>query len=603
HLIWTETGWTYKMPTTAICQWCGEITLGNEGWYYYIDYTSTPNPTGSAGTYGYENDATIDGAYGYSWVNFTHGEATGEIIKNGSFVSNADGGGFHWEFTATIPPKQDGKRADYHWYIMDNMKMLDGSGQVSGLVENDSHLSKVYATYNGTTIEVPRVQDATANDMFAWDNGWSSTEDGITYGREFNLLTRCTCTKDTCHWETGCGEYWYKKDDGTYATNGFCQCWTVTDFVNFTFVYETHDLSLIGSYGGQGYKVQNIAELHYIPDGAVGGALVDKSEASVPIPGLFKKELTHDFNGYTANYKVTVNEAKLVLTDGSPLVIHDVMTDTLAYISGSLVITAEDAAGNITTLHQNTDYTVTYDGTGNQTDENGKEVHVLDITILRPQPVKYLLDYDATLILPKDVTGGVKYTNSATITLWGEQMTNNTVEKVYADINISSKSYKVQMYKTSSITGEPLGGATFGLYNEHGGLIATGVTDSNGQLLFQTNIVEGIILREHILYYMQEIKAPPGYQLDDKKYWFCFCDNANTSCDVYDNMVTDVDVTRIPSEQLGKIHATNIPIYYNLPATGGPGVYPLLLASVIFIITPVVYRFIRRRKRERRRNG
>ena len=67
------------------------------------------------------------------------------------------------------------------------------------------------------------------------------------------------------------------------------------------------------------------------------------------IPGVFKKELTHDFNGYTANYKVTVNESKLALTNGTPLTIHDVMTDTLAYISGSLVITAEDANGNLIT--------------------------------------------------------------------------------------------------------------------------------------------------------------------------------------------------------------------------------------------------------------
>ena len=603
HLIWTETGWTYKMPKTATCQWCGEIELGNEGWYYYIDYSSTPNPTGMAGTFGYENEATIDGAYGYSWVNFTHGEATGEIIKNGAFTSDADGGGFLWEFKATIPGRAEGKRADYNWYIMDNMKLLDSSGQVVGLVENDAHLATVMATYNGTTFEVPRIQDATANDLFAWDNGWSATENGINHGRELSLLTRCTCTSDTCHWEGGCGEYWYQKDDGTYATNGFCQCWTVNESVTFTFVYKTKDLSIVENYGGYGYQVQNIAELFYIPDGAVGGASVSRSEANVPIPGLFKKELTHDFDGYTANYKVTINEAKLVLTDGSPLKIHDVMTDTLAYISGSLVITAEDAAGNVTTLQQGVDYSVTYDGTGNQTDQNGEEVHVLDITILRPQPVMYTLDYDATLVLPKVVTGSIKYTNSATITLWGEDITDNTVEKVYADINIAAKSYKVEMFKTSALTGEPLGGATFGLYNANGGLIATEVTNDKGQLLFQTNIIEGIILREHVLYYMQELRAPPGYLLDDTKYWFCFCDEIGNSCETCDEVLAGLDATRIPFEQIGKVHATNQLINYDLPSTGGPGVYPLILVSVIFIITPLVYRFIRRRKRERRGVG
>ena len=603
HLIWTETGWTYKMPEIATCQWCGEIELGNEGWYYYINYSSTPNLVGTAGTFGYENNAMIDGAYGYAWVNFTHGEATGEIKKNGSFVSDADGGGFLWEFQATIPGHTEGKKADYHWYIMDNMKLLDSSGQVVGLVENDAHLSTVIATYNGTTFEVPRIQDATPDDLFAWDNGWSATENGINHGREFNILTRCKCSKGLCHWDDGCGEYWYQKDDGTYATKGFCQCWTVKESVTFTFVYKTKDLSLIEHYGGQGYQVQNIAELFYIPEGAVGSASVSKTEAIVPIPGLFKKELTHDFDGYTANYKVTVNEAKLVLTNGTPLRIHDVMTDTLAYISGSLVITAEDVAGNLTTLQQDVDYTVSYDGTGNQTDQNGKEVHVLDITILRPQPVMYTLDYDATLILPKIVTGAVKYTNSATITLWGEDIINNTVEKTYADINIAAKSYTVELFKTSALTGEPLGGATFGLYNENGGLITTEVTNDKGKLLFQTNVIEGIILREHVLYYMQEIRAPQGYQLDDTKYWFCFCDEAGDFCQTCNEVSKGLDVKRIPFEQIGKVNATNQLMNYDLPATGGSGIYPMIYVSVLFIVTPLIYRFFRRRKRERRGAG
>ena len=603
HLIWTETGWTYKMPKTVTCDWCGEIELGNEGWYYYINYSSTPNPTGIAGTFGYENQATIDGAYGYAWVNFTHGEATGEIVKNGSFTSDAAGGEFFWEFKANIPGRQDGKKADYHWYIMDNMKLLDANGQAVGLVENDAHLSKVMVTYNGTTFEVPRVQDATSNDIFAWDNGWSATDNGINHGREFNLLTRCTCTKDTCHWQDGCGEYWYQKDDGTYATNGFCQCWTITENVTFTFVYTTDALAIVDTYGGLGYQLQNTAELFYIPEGATGGASVSRSEAIVPIPGVFKKELTHDFDGYTANYKVTVNESKLVLTNGSPLKILDVMTDTLAYISGSLVITAEDAQGNITTLQQGVDFTVTYDGTGNQTDQNGKKVHVLEITILHPQPVMYLLDYDATLILPNVVTGSIKYTNSATITLWGDSITNDTAEKVYADINIAAKSFKVEMFKTSALTGESLSGATFGLYNAQGGLITTEVTNNKGQLLFQTNITQGIILREHVLYYMQELRAPPGYQLDDTKYWFCFCDKTEDDCEVCNQLLNGLDAVRIPSEQIGKVYVTNQIVNYDLPATGGAGVYPLILVGVLLIITPLVYRFIRRRKRERRGVG
>ena len=599
HLIWTEYGWTYKMPTTAVCQWCGEITLGNEGWYYYIDYTSTPDRTSNAGTFGYENDATIDGAYGYAWVNFTQGETTGEIKKNGSFTSDASGGGFFWEFQVFIPGRKDGKKADYHWYIMDNLSLLDPDGNITKRVENDAHLAKVYVTYNGTTMEIPRIQDATDSDMLAWDNAWTATENGINYGREFNLLCRCQCTADTCYWGS-CDDYWYIRDDGTAAQNGFCQCWTPTEDMVFTFVYKTQDMALVEKYGGMGYQLLNEANLYYKPDGDLDGALVDSSTAPVPIPGLFKKELTQDFNGYTAHYKVTVNEAKVVLTDGSALHIHDAMTKTLAYISGSLVITTEDANGNMGQLQQGVDYTVTYDGTGNQTDENGKEVHVLDIVILHPQPVKYILDYDTTLLMPEQVTSGVKYSNSATITLWGQDVTDNATEKVYADINIAAKTYQVELTKTAAENGQPLQGATFGLFNEKDGLITTGTTGADGKLMFQTNTVEGIILREHVIYYVQELKAPMGYQLDDTKYWFCFCNETGSSCGIYKDILPGVNVMRIPFEQVGQIPITNQLQHYDLPETGGSGTEPLILVSVVFMITPLVYLFIPRRKRERR---
>ena len=159
------------------------------------------------------------------------------------------------------------------------------------------------------------------------------------------------------------------------------------------------------------------------------------------------------------------------------------------------------------------------------------------------------------------------------------------------------------MFKACAQTGKPLGGATFGLYNAQGGLITTGVTDANGALYFQSNIVQGIVLREHILYYMQELRAPPGYQLDDTKYWFCFCDKETAACQVCTEVIAETNATRIPLEQIGKVHIANEPINYHLPATGGPGIYPLILASVVLIITPLVYGFIRRRKRERRGVG
>ena len=594
HLIWDATGWSYKIPKTVTCDYCGELELGNDGWIYIVDYTSTPTRLNTPGTFDYENKVTVDGQTAWGWSNFTHGKIEAEITKHGSFVSDAAGGSFRWEFQATIPGRPEGQRAEYSWFIMDEMRLLNESGTAIGRVQNDSHLSTVTAIYNGTVIQVPRIQDATDQDLFAWDNAWTATENGISYNRTINLLSRCRCTAETCHW-TGCGDYWFQNDDGSWATKGFCQCWTETQNMTFTFVYKTQDLDLVSDYGALGYQVNNQAQLYYMPD-SNSSVRVDYDDATVTIPNLFEKQLTHDFNGYTAHYKITVNEAKLVLTNGSPLYIHDVMTDTLAYISGSLVITTENANGHRGVLQQGVDFTVTYDGTGDQKDAAGKKVHVLDIVILNPQPVMYILDYDTTLIMPEQITGGVKYSNSANITLWGEKVSDNAVEKVYADINIAAKSYTLDVFKTCAVTGKPLPGATFGLYNAQGGLITTGITDANGKLTFQTDITRGIVLREHEMYYLQEIQPPVAYQLDSSRHWFCFCGDLGDSCTECDKLLTDIEAIRIPFEEIGIIDITNYPANVELPATGGIGTPVYILCGLSLTIGPLVYGFSLRRR-------
>ena len=598
HLIWDENGWSYKIPQTAECIYCGEITLGSEGWEYMVSYTSTPTKLNTPGSFAYENKVTVDGQTAWGWNEFTHGSVDAELDKEGSFLSDASDGGFLWEFQATIPGRPEGQRAKYSWFIMDEMKLLDSGGTAIGRLHNDVNLATVMATYNGQTIQIPRIQDATAQDMFAWDVAWTS--EGVAATRTINLLCRCQCTASTCHWG-GCENYWFQYDDGTWATNGFCQCWTEQQNMTFVFVYKTTDMSLVENYGALGYQVNNLAQLYYIADGNIS-VQVDYDDATVPIPNLFEKQLTHDFNGYTAHYKITVNEAKTVLTNGAPLTIHDEMTDTLAYVSGSLVITTENASGHTSVLKHGVDYTVTYDGTGHQTDTSGKKVHVLNIVIQKPQPVMYILDYDTTLILPEQITGGIRYSNSASISLWGGEVKDPGVEKVYADINIASKNFTVDMFKTCALTGKPLPGAKFGLYNAQGGLITTGVTDANGKLTFQTNIIEGIVLQEHILYYLQEIQPPPAYQLDDTKYWFCFCSNTSDTCVECNKLMIDAEAVRIPFEESGLIDIANYPANVELPATGGIGTPIYILCGLTLVLGPFIYGFSLRRRYGRRLN-
>ena len=113
HIIWDETGWSYKIPKTVTCDYCGELELGNEGWVYHINYTSTPTKLNTPGTFDYENKITIDSQTAWGWSNFNHGQIAAEIVKNGAFVSDASGGAFLWEFQVTIPGRVEGQRAEY----------------------------------------------------------------------------------------------------------------------------------------------------------------------------------------------------------------------------------------------------------------------------------------------------------------------------------------------------------------------------------------------------------------------------------------------------------------------------------------------------------
>ena len=601
HLDWTEDGWSYKMPLSVFCNNCwAEHELGNEGWYYTISYTSTPDPM-SSGTFGYQNVVYADGVEGWGWADFDHGTLDGHINKTGAFVSDAEHGAFLWEFQTIIPGRVEGQQADFQWSISDQMWLLDKNGNRIHTLDTDVALSKVTATVGNHTIEIPRIQDATPSDNIAWDV-LRIVDDGKT-SYSINLLSRCNCDATSCSLGGACGGYWYTKHDGTTVlSNEFCQCWLPTDDVLFTFVYETRDAKLIDEYGILGYQLQNVATLYYNPekDYNAQSSTVDSSVAVVPIPQLFKKELDRDYDGFIAHYKITVNEAKAVLTDGSPLNIHDEMTDTLVYLNGSLIITTEDANGNTATLVPDVDFTTTYDGSGNKIGENGKPVHVLDIKILHPQPVKYTLDYDTTLIIPDEINEGLKYANSATITLWGDEMTSSEDERTFAEFNIAANAYKIKIKKVSAEMGLPLAGAVFGLYNEHGGLITSATTQADGTLTFKTDIINGVVLLEHNFYYVQEIKAPAGYQKDNAKHWLCFCNDKGDSCTHFQGQEITIDYIRIPLGQDANFLLTNMHQSYDLPETGGQGTFPLILGSVIFVITPLVYRFIRRRKRGRR---
>lgn len=606
NLTWGETGWQYVIPETVMCTKNANnphlLTLGNNNYTYYVEYTSTPKHVDIAGKITYYNVVEVDNQTSLGSAGFTQNEVKTALYKNGTLVTDAGGAKIVWEINATIPKKDPEVKAEHDWKIGDDLAVMDPRWNRLYFENNQINISSFTANYFGTTINVPHFTEATENDPYAYySEFWSN---GASNGFSITILQRCACTKDDCgEWDEErdrCNPWVYKNADGVEVSSGFCDCWRETEDTTFTIVYETDVTEEIEKHGGMGHFVYNYSFI-------LNDNNYDEATQNIILPGVVTKQ-DYEKEGTIVNYTITVNEAKLNLTDGAPLIINDEMAETLAFMRGSLVIKTQDAAGNEAVLEEGVDYSYTYDGSGDVNGENGKPVHILKITIDHPQPVTYVLDYRTSLIAPRvedtDELVDVTYTNTVNISLWSDKVTASTAERVIPNMNFASKAFSVFVHKRAAEDeGKELANAEFGLFNEQGGLIAKGYTDENGILYFRTDVKNGIVLREHKIYYIKELTPPPGYELDEKIYKFTFCSQTEGTCDVFEQLDQEHDLMRVKFNEEGHIDVTNKLLYYDLPSTGGIGIYPFILVGSLFIAIPLVYRFIRRRKRERRGVG
>lgn len=604
NLVWDANGWTYIMPEKITCTKNAyerhEVVLGNNNWTYFIEYSSTPTHVDIAGELGYANEITVENQHKEGWGGFTQAEINVAVYKNGTLITDAAGAKILWEIKGTIPKMAlaQNKKADCEWIISDSLVFAPQEGASVFFEDNDLIVGSVTANYFGTVINVPHYTVATENDPYAYETYYWDSEDKTSVGSSVVILMRCACTEQNCpKWKNGHCEPWHYWDQNGEHVSAYCDCWTEIEDTTFTVVYETDVTEEIEKLGGLGYYAKNNAG---VSAKNISGVWTG---SWVPLPGIVSKE-DHEREGTIVKYSITVNEGKLNLTDGKPLIIRDEMTHTLAFMRGSLVIKSQDALGNEVILTEDVDYTYTYDGSGDAVDENGKPilgingepVHILEVEIKHPQPVTYFLDYNTSLIMPKvekpEDLKSIYYTNSATVYLWGGSATDSSSERVFPNINIASNAFSVFVHKLSALDNTKyLAGAEFGLFNEQGGLITKGITGEDGRLYFRTDVKNGIVLREHKIYYIQELTAPPGYKLDPTKHEFTFCSNADGTCDIYNDLKEEHNLTRVPFDTVGHIDVYDEPAYYDLPATGGTGTNPLLLVSVMLIIAPLVYIF------------
>ncbi len=590
-LTWTESGWTYVLPSTAHCRrHDNDITLSDEGKYTIIYYSTVKRDALTEGDNGYQNKFGIDGkTVTGSTVEYIAVDNSG-IVKNGRF--DATKGIFHWSITATLDGS-DGKT--HKWKIMDGQRIVfpDFSSVYVDTSRYYDEIENFTITYDGKTEKVYPLADAPQDATFVYYIVASADGSCI----DFYLGKKCTCSEETCmNWSKIKGCMNYVPFSSATAVSGFCRCWDLPGTAVVQIDYTRDAKDLIDAYGALNCQYRNTVTLIKSTKDANGNTVntdVDKISSSLTIPDVLKKELKKlpsQANDYTASYLVTLNESLVDLRGHKDLTIEDKMSSTLGYISGTMVVTEIAADGTSRILTLDRDYTLVYDA----------DTHTLTVVISAPGACKYTLAYDARIVIPSGVTT-VDYSNSATVTLFGKKFSKTDSGHKLADINIAARSYSVQIVKTEGDSGKnlPLIGAHFGLYAANGELVIKGVTDSDGKLVFRSNITAGIILREHVLYYIREIAAPDGYRTDKTEYWFCFCNGAESSCEVCSHLTADKGAFRIPYEETGTVSAVNYVAHYKLPATGGAGCALPILCGTVLVAVPVACLVIRRRRKTR----
>ena len=231
----------------------------------------------------------------------------------------------------------------------------------------------------------------------------------------------------------------------------------------------------------------------------------DNAKIEVDTPPIIEKSKLE--NG---RFTITFNTGKYDLSKYETLTIMDEMSSNLFYRKGSIQITAVDTVGITRTLAYGTDYTLTV----------SENLHSLKIELIDPDTAQYIITYNVT------TTGaaGDPYSNKASVEVYGKTFEDSS-EGGLADAGFSMEEYVLSAHKTNAATWEPVAGAVYGLYSYQGELLATAVSDENGDIQFTGNPAAGFILTNDYLYYLQETEAPEGYLLSDTRYWFYYDDS------------------------------------------------------------------------------
>ena len=165
-----------------------------------------------------------------------------------------------------------------------------------------------------------------------------------------------------------------------------------------------------------------------------------------------------------------------------------------------------------------------------------------------------------------------------------------------------SASYTLSVYKVDSDSNTALTGAEFGLYRQENDmflLVQSFTTGVDGHVTF-------LNLETDTLYKLVEEKPPNGYAVISKEIFFALRPNGSTvSLVFYDSAGREISAPNgvsgeyITGNQLLTVTVKNLR-GYELPSTGGTGIFFNILCGLLLMAAPLVYGLSLRRKYERR---
>jgi uncharacterized repeat protein (TIGR02543 family) len=163
-----------------------------------------------------------------------------------------------------------------------------------------------------------------------------------------------------------------------------------------------------------------------------------------------------------------------------------------------------------------------------------------------------------------------------------------------------STSFTLSVNKVDSQSNAALNGARFELYREENGefvLVQTLTTGADGHITF-------LNLGTDVLYKLVEEKAPNGYSIITKEIFFALRPRGSTvSLEFYDGAG---NVISAPGGVSGEYNTGNQLMVvtvknlrgYELPSTGGAGIFFNILCGLSLVLGPLVYGFSLRRRYE-----